>query len=34
MVDMAVIFGASRERAEKESRDVVDFEMALANVCF
>lgn len=31
-VDMAVLYGADRERAEKEMRDVLDFEFALANV--
>lgn len=32
MVDMAVLFGADRSRAEKELKDCVNFEMALANV--
>lgn len=32
MVDMAVIFGASRSSAEKELKDSLDFEIALANV--
>jgi len=31
-VDLAVIFGASRPRAEDEMKDVLDFEMKLANV--
>jgi hypothetical protein len=31
-VDMAVLYGADRSRAEKEMRDVLDFEFALANV--
>lgn len=31
-VDMAVLFGAERNRAEREMRDVLDFEIALANV--
>lgn len=31
-VDMAVLYGADRKRAEKEMRDVLDFEFALANV--
>lgn len=29
---MAVLFGADRERAEKELKQSVEFEMALANV--
>ena len=33
MIDMAVIFGADRDRAEKEMLDVLAFEMKLANVC-
>lgn len=33
MIDMAVIFGADRNRAEKEMLDVLTFEMNLANVC-
>lgn len=32
MVDIAVLFGAERERATKELRNSLDFEMALANV--
>ena len=32
MVDIAVLFGADRERATKELKDSLDFEMALANV--
>lgn len=31
-VDMAVLFGAEREDSEKEMKDVLDFEMKLANV--
>lgn len=31
-VDLAVIFGANRERAEKEMLDALNFEIALANV--
>lgn len=31
-VDMAVLYGADRKRAEKEMRDVLEFEFALANV--
>lgn len=31
-VDMAVLYGADRKRAEKEMREVLDFEFALANV--
>lgn len=31
-VDMAVLFGADRDRAEKELKQCVEFEMALANV--
>jgi hypothetical protein len=31
-VDMAVLYGANRSRAEKEMKDVLDFEFALANV--
>lgn len=36
MVDMAVIYGAERERAERELMDSLNFEIALANVsvCF
>jgi len=29
---MAVLYGADRTRAEKEMRDVLDLEFALANV--
>lgn len=32
MVDNAVIFGASRERAEKELLESLEFETRLANV--
>lgn len=32
MVDMAVIFGAERTRAERELMDSLNFEIALANV--
>jgi neprilysin len=32
MVDMAVLFGAERERAEKDMMDSLNFEMTLANV--
>lgn len=31
-VDMAVLYGADRARAEKEMRDVLNLEFALANV--
>jgi hypothetical protein len=31
-VDMAVLYGAERSRAEKEMREVLDLEFALANV--
>jgi hypothetical protein len=31
-VDMAVLYGADRTRAEKEMREVLDLEFALANV--
>ncbi|CRK97823.1 CLUMA_CG011199, isoform A, partial [Clunio marinus] len=31
-VDMAVLYGADRKRAEKEMRDVLEFEFALANI--
>jgi neprilysin len=31
-VDMAVLYGADRERAEKEMREAFDFEVGLANV--
>lgn len=32
-VDMAVIYGAERFHAELDMKDVINFEMALANVC-
>ena len=32
MVDIAVLFGADRDRATKELKDSLDFEMSLANV--
>lgn len=32
MVDMAVIYGADRKRAERELKESVEFEMKLANV--
>ena len=32
MVDIAVIMGADKKRAEKELLQVLDFEMTLANV--
>ena len=32
MVDIAVIYGADRERAEKEMRESLEFEFAMANV--
>lgn len=32
MVDMAVIYGADRPRAERELMESLEFEMALANV--
>lgn len=32
MVDIAVIYGAERERAESELMESLEFEMALANV--
>lgn len=32
MIDVAVIFGANRTRAEKEMTDVLEFEIELANV--
>jgi len=31
-VDMAVLYGADRQRAEKDMKDVLEFEFALANV--
>lgn len=31
-VDMAELYGADRDRAEKEMREVLEFEFALANV--
>lgn len=32
MVDVAVIYGADRNAAEKQLMDALNFEMALANV--
>lgn len=32
MVDIAVMFGASKERAEKELKESLQFEINLANV--
>lgn len=32
MVDIAVLFGADRDRATKELKDSLDFEAAIANV--
>lgn len=32
MVDMAVIYGADRKRAERECMESLEFEMKLANV--
>lgn len=34
MVDLAVIYGADRKRAEPELMDSLNFEIALANVSF
>lgn len=34
MVDLAVIYGADRERANKELTESLNFEIALANVSF
>ena len=34
MVDIAVLFGADRERATRELKESLDFEIALANVGF
>lgn len=31
-VDMAVLYGADRKKAEKEMKDVLEFEFAIANV--
>jgi hypothetical protein len=31
-VDMAVLYGAERSRAEKEMKEVLEFEFALSNV--
>jgi hypothetical protein len=31
-VDMAVLYGADKARAEKEMKEAFDFEVALANV--
>lgn len=33
-IDMAAIFGADKEYAEKEINEVLEFEIALANVRF
>lgn len=33
MVDIAVTFGADKERAKNELLDVLEFETSLANVC-
>lgn len=33
MVDLAVIYGADRQRALKEMDDALAFEIQLANVC-
>lgn len=33
MVDVAVIFGADKERAKKEFLEALQFETSLANVC-
>lgn len=32
MIDIAVIFGADRDRAEKELKESLEFEIKLANV--
>lgn len=32
MVDIAVLFGADRDRAARELRDSLEFEMKLSNV--
>ena len=34
MVDLAVLFGADRSKAETELKESLDFEMALANVSY
>lgn len=34
MVDMAVIYGANRKRAERELMESLEFEMKLANVSY
>lgn len=34
MVDIAVIFGADKQRATKELKDSLDFEIKLANVLY
>lgn len=34
MVDIAVIFGAERNRAEQEMKESLEFEIQLANVSF
>lgn len=31
-IDMAVLYGADRKRAEKEMKEVLEFEFAIANV--
>lgn len=33
MVDIAVLFGASKERARREQNEVLQFHLALAQVC-
>lgn len=34
MIDIAVIYGAERSRAERELKESIEFEMKLANVSF
>lgn len=34
IVDVAVIFGADRKRAERELKDSLDFELAMKNVSY
>jgi neprilysin len=34
MVDLAVLFGADRSKAETELKESLEFEMALANVSY